>query len=165
MKALLIPFLVLLPLLGRGQIFHIDPTTRKIAYSEVTEVDGTPKEELMDRARKWFDLQYAYADNVTMSEHEEEGELDIQAELPLKVGLESSLVHYTLVLSVKEGKYRYLITDFFFHHPESKPVAFENHHLHNRMRIYTKTDEKVQLIIALLHQKMIRKITASVDEW
>lgn len=165
MRASPILFLLLLPVLAWGQIYRIDPATHKVIYSEVTEVEGTPKEELYDRARKWFDMQYAYAENVTMSEHQQDGELHIQADLPLKVRLGSSLVSYTLILSVKEGKYRYTITDFFFRHPQSKPMAFENGHLHPRMQIYLKTDEKLQLLIAGLHQKMIRKVTASVDEW
>jgi hypothetical protein len=154
-----------MPFLGWCQIYRIDPSTHKIAYSEITEVDGTPKDELYDRARKWFDLQYGYDDNVTMSEHKENGELHIHAYLPLKINMRSCRAAYTMVLSVKDGKYRYTITNFFFYHPESKPLAFEHRHLHPRMQIYAKTDEKVQVLIAGIHQKMIRKITASMIDW
>jgi hypothetical protein len=165
MKALIILTLLLLPLLGWGQIYRLDPTTHKIAYSEVTEVEGTPQAELYDRARKWFDLQFAHTESVTMSEHQEEGELHIQAELPLKVGLGGSIVSYTLILSLKEGKYRYLISNFTYRHPDNQPLAFEHHRLHPRMQIYAKTDEKMHVLIGGLHQKMIRKITASVTDW
>lgn len=166
MKRLILPFLLLSPLLGWGQIFRIDPITHKLTYTEVTEVAGAPQSELYDRARSWFDFQYAYTTNVTMSEHEEEGELHIQSELPLKVGLGSSgIVSYTFTLSVKEGKYRYLITDFTFHYPDRQPLAFEDPRMHPQMKIFFKTDERVQLLIAGLHQKMIRKVTAQMDEW
>ncbi len=90
MKTLILLILLLSPYLGWGQIFHIDPTTHKLTYAEVTEVAGAPKAELYDRARSWFDFQYAYATDVTMSEHEEEGELHIQSVLPLKASLGSS---------------------------------------------------------------------------
>ncbi len=63
MKALLVPFLLLLPLLGWGQIFHIDPATHKLAYSEVTEVDGTPKEEKVSTPITWGWVQF----NLTTS--------------------------------------------------------------------------------------------------
>jgi hypothetical protein len=33
------------------------------------------------------------------------------------------------------------------------------------MRIFAKTDEKMQLLLAGLHQKMIRKVTASAEDW
>jgi hypothetical protein len=165
MKAIYIFSLLLLPLLGWGQIYRVDPSTHMITYLEVTEVEGTPQAELYDRARKWFGLHYANTESVTMSEHQEEGELHIQAELPLKVGLGGSILSYTLVLSVKEGKYRYYISNFTYRHPDNQPLAFEHHRLHPRMQIYAKTDEKIQVLIGGLHQKMIRKITASVTDW
>jgi hypothetical protein len=165
MKAALFSVLLLWPLLGWSQIFRVDPDTRKVTYSEVTEVDGTPKEELFDRARKWFDQQYAYAQEVSMSMHEEEGEMEIYGNFPLKIGLSTGTVFYKLTLSVKEDKYRYLLSDFTFQASNSVPVAFENHRMHPQMRVFGKTDEKVQLLLASLHQKMIRKVTASVDDW
>lgn len=166
MKALFLPFLLLLPLLVRGQIYRIDLDTKKLTYSEVTEVYGTPREELFARARKWFDQQYAYAQDVTLTEHEEEGELVIQALLPLRLGVGSAgVVSYTLALSVKDEKYRYVITDFSFQHPDRQSCAFENPLLRPQMKIFAKTDEKMQLLIAGLHQKMIRKETASVEDW
>ena len=165
MKALTILFPLLLPLMAWSQIFRIDPDTKKATYSEVTEVEGTPKAELFDRARKWFDQQYGYAQDVVMSMHEEEGELEIYSNFPVKMGLGSGTVFYKLVLSVKEDKYRYLLSDFSYQAPDSKPVAFENHRLHPQMRVFLKTDEKVQLLLASLHQKMIRKVTASAEDW
>ncbi len=159
--------LLLVPIVGWSQIFHIDPITHKLTYSEVTEVEGTPKSELYDRARRWFDFQYAYATDVALSEHEEEGELHILSQLPLKIGLSTSgVVSYRFTLSVKEGKYRYIITDFTFHYPDRQPLAFEDPRMHPQMKIFFKTDEKVQLLIAGLHQKMIRKVTAfREEEW
>ncbi len=136
-----------------------------MAYAEVTEVYGTPKEELFSRARKWFDLQYAYAENVTMTEREEAGEIEIQGNFPLKGGMTGGTVFYTLTLSVKEDKYRYLITGFKFQHPTSRPIAFESARLHPQLRIFAKSDEKVQLLLASLHQKMIRKETAQLEDW
>jgi hypothetical protein len=166
MKRLILLILLLSPLLAWGQIFHIDPTTHKLTYTEVTEVAGAPQSELYDRARRWFDFQYAYATDVALSEHEEEGELRIQSELPLKVSPGSSgVVRYTFTLSVKEGKYRYLITDFTFRYPDRQPLAFEDPRMHPQMKIFFKTDERVQLLLAGLHQKMIRKVTAQMDDW
>lgn len=165
MKAALFSVLLLWPLLGWSQIFRIDPDTRKVTYSEVTEVYGTPKEELFDRARKWFDQQYAYAQEVAMSMREEEGEMEILGNFDLNLGLSNGTVFYKLILSVKEDKYRYILSDFAFQPSHSGPVAFENHRLHPQIRIFGKTDEKVQLLLASLHQKMIRKVTASVDDW
>jgi hypothetical protein len=165
MKASLLPFLLLLPLLVRGQIYRMDPDTRKLTYSEVTEVYGTPKKELFARARKWFDQQYAYTQEVFMTEREEEGEMEILAYFPLKIGLSTGMVSCTLTLSVKEGKYRYVITGFTFQYPNYPAAAFEDDRLHPKIRIFAKTDEKMQMLIAGLHQKMIRKETASVDDW
>lgn len=166
MKALLLLLLLLSPLVGWSQIYRIDPDTRKLTYSEVTEVPGTSKEELYSRALRWFELEYEYAQEVVMTEREEEGELTIRHRMPLKVRMGAvGEAHYTLTLSVRDGKYRYLITDFSFQHPNRQPMAYENHLLSPQLKIFARTDEKMQLLIASLHQKMIRKVTASGEEW
>lgn len=166
MKPLLLFLFLLMPIFSWGQIYRIDPDTRKLIYSEVTEVPGTSKEELLSRARKWFEHEYAYAQEVVLTVWEEEGELVIRHRMPLKVRVGAvGETHYTLTLSVKEDKYRYLITDFSFQEPNRQPMAYENHLLRPQLKIFAKTDEKMQLLISSLHQKMIRKVTASGEEW
>jgi hypothetical protein len=165
MKALTLSLLFLLPLPGWGQLLRVDPATHKVTYAEVTEVPGTPRQELYSRARRWFDLQYGYAEEVTLTEREEEGELEIKGDFPLRVGIGGGKVCYTLTLSVKENKYRYLITDFAFLPSTGRRIAFENPHLHPQLRIFARSDERIQLLLASLHQKMLRKETALVEDW
>jgi hypothetical protein len=166
MKSLLLFSLLMMPLFGWSQIYRIDPDTRKLTYMEVTEVPGAPKEELFSRARMWFELEFAYGLEVSMTEWEEEGELVIRCRMPLKVRIGAvGEAHYTLTLSLRDGKYRYLITDFSFQHPNRQPMAYENHLLRPQLKIFAKTDEKMQLLIASLHQKMIRKVSVSANTW
>lgn len=166
MKTLLFVSLLITPFLGWSQIYRIDPDTRKLIFSEVTEVCGTPQEELYSRAKNWFDLEFKYVQDVTMTEREDEGELVIQHRMPLKVRVGAvGEAHYMLTLCVKDGKYRYRITDFSFQHPNRQPMAYENHLLRPQLKIFAKTDEKMQLLIASLHQKMIRQVSVSADRW
>lgn len=97
----------------------IDSVTNKITYSEVVIVDSSAsKLELFSRAREWFAKRYNSSINVIQMEDKESGKIVGKALMQVyhkAVGktYESGHIHYTISLYLKDGRYKYEITDFF----------------------------------------------------
>jgi hypothetical protein len=101
-------------------ILPIDSATSKITYSEVVFVDSlTNKNELFLRAREWFAKTYKSSMNVIQMEDKENGKIVGKASMQVyhKLGgsnYPSGYINYTIFVYIKDGRYKYEITDF--HH-------------------------------------------------
>lgn len=98
----------------------IDSNTSKITYSEVVTVDSlTSKQELYSRAREWFAKTYNSSKDVVQMEDKESGKIIGKAITQvyykmLGMDHEHGHINYTITIAVKDGKYKYEITDL--HH-------------------------------------------------
>lgn len=97
----------------------IDSSTSKITYSEVVFVDSLAnKQELFSRAREWFAKAYKSSTNVIQMEDKESGKIVGKALLSVNLtslGMQQNggYINYTITIYVKDGKYKYEITDFY----------------------------------------------------
>lgn len=97
----------------------IDSTTFKITYSEVVYVDSlVNKQELYSRAREWFAKAYKSSTNVIQMEDKENGKIVGKALLEvyhkaLGSNYPGGYINYTISIYVKDGRYKYEITDFY----------------------------------------------------
>jgi hypothetical protein len=101
-------------------ILPIDSATSKITYSEVVFVDSlTNKNELFLRAREWFAKTYKSSMNVIQMEDKENGKIIGKALLKVFMTtfvdsqLESGFINYSISIYIKDGRYKYEITDFY----------------------------------------------------
>jgi len=98
----------------------IDSSTNKITYAEVINVDSlTSKQELYSRAREWFAKTYNSSKEVLQMEDKESGKIIGKALIQvyykmLGMDHEHGYINYTITIAVKDGKYKYEITDL--HH-------------------------------------------------
>lgn len=97
----------------------IDSLTNRITYTEVVYVDSTiNKLELYSRAREWFAKTYKSSTNVLQMDDKESGKLVGKALMhvyhrALGSDYKSGYVNYTISVYLKDGRYKYEITDFF----------------------------------------------------
>lgn len=97
----------------------VDSTTNKITYSEVVTVDSSNnKQELYSRAREWFAKVYNSAQNVIQMDDKESGKIVGKALMTvyfkwLGASREGGYINYTLSVQLKNGRYKYEITDFY----------------------------------------------------
>lgn len=97
----------------------IDSSTKRITYSEVVLVDSlVSKQELYSRAREWFAKAYNSANNVIQMEDNVNGKIIGKALVPVKLKVlgtvyDAGSIHYTISLYLKDGRYKYEITDFY----------------------------------------------------
>jgi len=110
MKRILL-IIALLPVVAFAQILSLPREQGKITYIKVIEVQGSV-DDLHSRAAEWFARYYTSSDNVIqVDEHDK---MIGKALLPVyRKGLHGGNMHYTIKLEFKEGKYRYIITDFY----------------------------------------------------
>lgn len=97
--------------------FPIDPDTKKITYSEVIKLDSTiRKADLYSRAMEWFAKTYISSNEVIQMADREEGRIIGKAVMKVyykSMGREyPSKLRYTVSIFVKQGRYKYEITDF-----------------------------------------------------
>jgi hypothetical protein len=96
----------------------IDSATHRVAYTGVVEVAGTSKAELYSRAREWFAASFVSAKAVLEMDDREAGKLVGNASSQFIVDFGGILGQSPITLwrrirvEVKEGKYRYSLTDF-----------------------------------------------------
>jgi hypothetical protein len=97
----------------------IDSLTSKITYSEVVYVDSLAnKQELFSRAREWFAKAYKSSTNVIQLEDKESGKILGKALIQvyhksMGSNYPSGYINYTISIYVKDGRYKYEVTDFY----------------------------------------------------
>ena len=117
MKSLL--FLLLLPIFSFAQNeipdLPIDSTTHLITYEGVITVQGS-KDQLYSKGREWFAKTYNSAQNVIQMDDKDEivGKALMQVYYKrLGMQREGGYINYTISIYFKDGKYKYLITNFY----------------------------------------------------
>lgn len=102
-----IAFLSISNAFAQTQKLPIDTSTGKFSYSETVYVDSLTKHELFSTAIEWFAKTYNTSPNVIVMADKKSGEI---------TGIEcpSGYINYTMSIYVKDGSYKYEITDF--HH-------------------------------------------------
>jgi hypothetical protein len=88
----------------------IDPLTHLITYTELVKVDGSlSKEKLFSKAGDWLDAAFRYSPGAIQSDDSNAGKI---------VARESMMIndvsyHYTIVIYIKDGRYKYVFTNFY----------------------------------------------------
>lgn len=100
--------------------FNINESTNKISYSEVVILDSiTSKEILYSKAREWFAKSYNSSNNVIQMDSKESGKIigkalfDVTFSGPFKKVFNGGVIHYTIAIYLRDGRYKYEITDFY----------------------------------------------------
>lgn len=102
----------------------IDSITNKIDYQGVQRVDGVSKDELYIRAREWFAKTFVSAQAVIQMDDKEAGKIIgkgvARSSFVMLLTPVSYTLYYTVSITVKDGRYRYEITDFMAQGDPSK---------------------------------------------
>jgi len=115
MRRIISVFLLLAASLGMSaQTLPTDPETKKITYQETVNMDSLSKAQLYERCKNWMTNYYKSTkfdlddkvNKITTS-----GYFIVTLTYDFKYKSEYN-VSYTIAFNLKEGKYRYTITDF-----------------------------------------------------
>lgn len=96
-----------------GQELPVDSLTKKVTFSETVTVTGATKDVLYTRAKNLNMLrENVKADNKAEGTYSYKGQFKVNYPAP-QVGMQhSGFVDYVVTVFVKDGKYKYTITNF-----------------------------------------------------
>jgi len=108
--------------------FPVDPDTKLITYKEVVQEPGNTG-ELFNRAIEWLNTQYKNPADATKVRNPATGLIEIIHRIEItreEKGMTrpAGVVDYSMKLEMKEGRYRYTITNFNYKNVSRKPIEF-----------------------------------------
>jgi hypothetical protein len=94
----------------------VDPETKLITYKEVVTVAGSPA-ELFNRAIEWINKQYKNPADATKVRDQASGIIEIAHRIEISkkeqgATLVAGRVDYSMKIELKDGRFRYTITNF-----------------------------------------------------
>jgi len=91
----------------------IDPETKLITYQGVVEVSSVNKADLYVRALSWVAMAYKSANSVIQMQDKEAGQIIVKGVINASgMGDYTGVVRHTLSIYIKDGKYKYVLTNF-----------------------------------------------------
>jgi hypothetical protein len=162
-----------------------------LIYTEVIPVDSVSRDELFNRAKIWFVSAYNNSSEVLQIVDSENGQLVGKALFKFKpISINSSdrvigNIKYAIKISVKEGRYKYEVTDFI-HQPtgnsnygniefgllttdEECPYQikgqFKKWVNDTWLGMKKQTDSNIIPLIANLKEGMLKKTETKKDDW
>lgn len=108
---LIVLSLIFLQLTSYAQL-PVDSATKKVTFSETVAVPGATKDQLFARAKNLNMLrENVKADNKAEGTYSYKGKFQVKYPAP-QVGMQhTGYVNYVTTIFVKDGKYKYIITD------------------------------------------------------
>ena len=153
----------------------------RVYYEGVIAVDSATKDALYQRAKRWVVDAYKSAKDVIQLDDPDNGELVVKGKFKtywqttFLAGQDVYIAH-TISISVKDGKYRYQMTDFVVsgYNPSSQysaggpwEQALEDcakGRVQNTQRFFQeKVEPEIQETIGSLKQAMLQPISAKQD--
>ncbi|WP_310393653.1 DUF4468 domain-containing protein [Hymenobacter sp.] len=94
-------------------ILPIDPESKMVTYTGVVEVAGATQAQLYSRAYEWVVKSYKSAPDVLQMQDKESGKIILKGNTHAYIrGRDAGLVNHTFSIYLKEGKYKYEVTNF-----------------------------------------------------
>lgn len=118
MKSLLTIAFVALLTGASAQELQMDSTTKKWVYRGIVKVDSASAADLYERARLWAVTTYKMS-NDQVNEFKESQQIVIAGNwLKFEQITNDDVFQHTLMIEVKDGRARYVFTDFVIEHKQ-----------------------------------------------
>jgi hypothetical protein len=137
----------------------------KVTYTNVINVDSVRKDELFVRAKKWFATTYKSANDVIQMDDKDAGEIVGKGNMQIKYYARNPRISHTITISVKDGKYRYTISDLEYSDIQGDKFNIENFPKawFGEQKLYDAIDSNVKVIIESIKAAM--NSSKNNDDW
>lgn len=156
------------------QDIPVDADTKLITYKDIVQVNGT-KTDIYNRALEWINVEYKNPVDVTRVKNVANGVIELVHRIDLyktekEVRRPAGTVDYTLKIEVKEGRYRYIFTNFLLHDVSRMPIEKWLDKTDKKydpvFELYLQqVDTRVKELIVSLKSGMIPPVEPKKDEW
>lgn len=163
---------------GQNMMLEILPLKDgKVTYVGIVQADSINKEELYKRTKRWFIDTYKSGKDVIQLDDKENGDLIGKGFFETYWGQQTINIWQTIKVQVKDGRYRYEITDFNVKYYYAGEFVTGNRNIdmtleawdksfsgrnNKRNEIYTDINSKVLSLIASL-EKFVK--SKPKDDW
>jgi hypothetical protein len=137
----------------------------KVTYTNVINIDSVRKDELFVRAKKWFATTYKSANDVIQMDDKDAGEIVGKGNMQIKYYARNPRISHTITISVKDGKYRYIISDLEYSDIQGDKFNIENFPKawFGEQKLYDAIDSNVKVIIESIKAAMTS--SKKNDDW
>lgn len=152
----------------------VDPETNLITYKDVVTDPGTPA-ELFNRAIEWINKEYKNPVDATKVRDQASGVIEIVHRIEItKVDQGTTIVagrvDYSMKLEMKDGRYRYTITNFIWRDKSRQPLE---QYTDKQSQLYTpawdgylkQVDDFTRKLIDSLKKGMQTPAAKKPDNW
>ncbi len=129
MKNLFTLALVVFAFMAKAQTktFPIDTATKKITYSEVVQITGATKDELYKRSKNLgVSGSGTQKDDAAQGLYVYKGSFSVSYPSPQMALTHTGTVEYTVTIASKDGRYKYIITNFVHSGPRASGGKLES---------------------------------------
>jgi len=155
-------------------LLPVDAESKLISYKEVVTVAGTPT-ELFNRAIEWVNKQYKNPADATKVRNPATGIIDIIHRIELVrddkgISRPAGIVDYSLKIELKEGRYRYTITNFNLKDVSRQPIERwmdknDKSYVPEWEGYLTQVNDFTLKLIESLKAGMQPPVVKKVDQW
>lgn len=144
----------------------LDEETGRYSYQDVVSVEGVPDDDLYSRAKAWVATAYTSANDVIQLDDAAAGRLIVKGNFAITYYLDRAWIHHTLTVEVKDGRYRYTLTDFVFENEYwSAPLEMEKKFVGQKKKVFRQVIEHAEATIAGLGVAMVSASPVGDDDW
>ncbi|MFZ1806390.1 MAG: DUF4468 domain-containing protein [Cyclobacteriaceae bacterium] len=135
-----------------------------VTYSDVVSVDQASADELYLRAKKWFVNTYKSANDVIQLDDKESGEIIGKGNFGIVYYSRDPSIKHTVSIAVKEGRYKYNITDLVYSDKQGDNFPIEQfpNGWAGKKKLYSSIDTNVSAIVLSIEKAMK---SAKKDDW
>lgn len=167
-------FTLLLSSYASGQNLPLDPETKKTAYQETISIDSLTKELLYERCKEWM-INYYKSSKFDLDDKSSklgrEGYFIIFLTYDYKYKNEYNIT-YNISMMQKEGKYRYLLTDFMIYDVKTGPKTaqtleafYQKLGQQSKGGFITQLNKEVGDIINNMKPAILSGLSKDEDDW
>ncbi len=97
-----------------AQELKIDPVSKKYQYEGVVNVENASKNELFNKAKQWIAHYYKSSADAIKYANKEDDTIILKATYHELWVASNYWVDYTIALKFKDGRFKYLFSDFYY---------------------------------------------------
>lgn len=143
----------------------INAETSKFQYQDVVILDSTvSKSDIYSYCKAWIAINYKQAKDVIQLDDSTSGKIIVKGNIPITYYTSAAWVNHMLIIEMKDGRYRYTLTDFVFDNGQwSSPLEDKKKFWGQQKKLYTQVTESCDRMISDLKSYTMKE--KKVDEW
>ena len=148
------------------QDLPIDNKTGRITYTEINKIDSLNKSQLYSKTLEWFAYKFSSSNDVIQLKNEEKGKIIGKGNFGIKYYTRNPNIKFTITVSLKNNKYKIVITDLNYHDNQGEQFSIDNFPKSwaGKKKLYKTVDANIKAIL-LDFKYFMESPSKEEDDW